>query len=201
MAKTLQQIRKDAGFRSAREFAESAGIPVSTYTRYEQSPDTIPIKAAWDLADRFGCSIDAVVGRVEPEPDAMRGEVQRFHDSLSGPNKKLHDEFMAFLAAREADTQARIAEAEEMRRWAMFETMETLFMVSVAQSGKILDSAFTSAEDRRSQFEAFVRECVEEGKIEPVRVDGKEAVEGYMADYDERHARGSGRVNYSIIEF
>ena len=151
--------------------------------------------------DASGISGKLRTARVEPEPDAMRGEVQRFHDSLSEPNKRLHDEFMAFLAAREADKQARIAEAEEMRRWAMFETMETLFMVSVAQSGKILDSAFTSAEDKRSQFEAFVRECVEEGKIEPVRVDGKEAVEGYMADYDERHARGSGRVNYSIIEF
>lgn len=201
MAKTLQQIRKDAGFRSAREFAESAGVPVSTYTRYEQQPDTIPLKAAWELADRFGCSIDAIVGRTEPAPDAMRGEVQRFHDSLSESNKKLHDEFMAFLAVRETDERARIAESEERRRWAMFETMETLFMVSVVQSGKLLDSAFASAEDKRDQFEAFVKQCVDEGKIKPVRVDGKEAVEGYMADYDEMHARGSGRVNYSIIDF
>ena len=110
MSKTLQQIRKDAGFRSAREFAESAGIPVSTYTRYEQSPDTIPIKAAWELADKFGCSIDAVVGRVEPEPDAMRGEVQRFYDSLSVPSRAAMDDYMGYIRYKEQEAAKRAEE-------------------------------------------------------------------------------------------
>ena len=74
MASTLQDMRKEAGYKTAREFAEAIDVPVATYARYEQSPTKIPIKNAWHIADVLGCSIDAVVGREHVDVDSMRGE-------------------------------------------------------------------------------------------------------------------------------
>lgn len=65
--RTLQRLRREAGYRSAKDFAEQVGIPSSTYARYERAvegPDCgIPLSSAWQIADALGCSIDLVVGR------------------------------------------------------------------------------------------------------------------------------------------
>ena len=37
--RTLQRMRREAGFRSAKDFAERVGIPMSTYARYERAGD------------------------------------------------------------------------------------------------------------------------------------------------------------------
>ena len=37
--RTLQRLRREAGYRSAKEFAEALGIPGSTYARYERAGD------------------------------------------------------------------------------------------------------------------------------------------------------------------
>ena len=53
--RTLQRLRREAGYRSAKEFAEALGIPGSTYARYERAGDGadcgIPLSAAWQIAD------------------------------------------------------------------------------------------------------------------------------------------------------
>ena len=65
--RTLQRLRCETGFRSAKDFAEALGIPSSTYARYERAGDGIdcgiPLPAAWQIADSLGCSIDLAVGR------------------------------------------------------------------------------------------------------------------------------------------
>ena len=114
MASTLKDLRTEAGYKSARAFAEAAGIPVPTYSRYEQQPDKIPMGAARQLADRLGCSIDMVVGRGEFDASAMRGPVQRRYDALSKDSQRLVDEFLEFAEAR--DAKAKRARATEDRR-------------------------------------------------------------------------------------
>ncbi len=65
--RTLQRLRREAGYRSAKDFAAVLGIPASTYARYERQPEgpecAIPLSSAWQIADALGCSIDLVVGR------------------------------------------------------------------------------------------------------------------------------------------
>lgn len=63
----LQEFRKKAGYKSAREFAEHMGIPVSTYTGYEQGRINLSLALAWTLADEFGCTIDELAGREVPD--------------------------------------------------------------------------------------------------------------------------------------
>ena len=38
MSSRLLEIRKAAGYATAREFAEASGLAESTYTRYESNP-------------------------------------------------------------------------------------------------------------------------------------------------------------------
>ena len=63
MASALLELRKQAGFKNAKDFAAAEGIAEATYARYESSPEKIPLKSAWQLADRFGVPIDVIVGR------------------------------------------------------------------------------------------------------------------------------------------
>ena len=68
----LIALRKAAGYRSARAFAEAVGISVGTYTHYEQGNTPMPLEAAWKIADFLDCSLDALVGRVPPQ-DGLDG--------------------------------------------------------------------------------------------------------------------------------
>ena len=104
--RTLQRLRRQAGFRSAKDFAEALGIPGSTYARYERAGDGadcgIPLPAAWQIADRLGCSIDLVVGREDIDaPDEH--PVQSRYDALSGAGRALVDSYLDFVEQSEAD--------------------------------------------------------------------------------------------------
>ena len=54
--RTLQRLRRLAGFSGAKDFTAEVGIPETTYTRYERAPETpqrgIPMANAWAIADR-----------------------------------------------------------------------------------------------------------------------------------------------------
>lgn len=58
----LQAARKNAGYRSARAFADYMGISVNTYTGYEQGKSPFNIEQAWVFAEELRTSIDALVG-------------------------------------------------------------------------------------------------------------------------------------------
>ncbi|HJG37735.1 helix-turn-helix domain-containing protein [Enorma phocaeensis] len=98
--RTLQRLRRQAGFRSAKDFAESLGIPSSTYARYERAGDGvdcgIPLPAAWQIADAFGCSIDLVVGR--EDIDALEAEdIQPRYSALSAEGRRLVESYLAYV--------------------------------------------------------------------------------------------------------
>lgn len=116
MTKTLQELRKEAGYKTAKEFSDAIGMKQTTYARYEQNADNITLKAAKVIADKLQCSIDAVVGREHISVEDMRGPVQKFYDSVTEENRNLIDEFMSFIASREQSAIQR-KKREENRRY------------------------------------------------------------------------------------
>lgn len=62
IGKSLQTARKQAGFKSARAFAETMGLEVTTYTSYEQGARAFSAEQAWNFAEALGCDIDELVG-------------------------------------------------------------------------------------------------------------------------------------------
>lgn len=102
--RTLQRMRREAGYRSAKDFAERVGIPMSTYARYERAGDGpecgIPLPSVWAIADALGCSIDLVVGR--EDIDAASGDsIQERVEALSRTGREMHDDYLRFLEFRE----------------------------------------------------------------------------------------------------
>ena len=101
--RTLQRLRREAGYRSAKDFARAIDMPPTTYARYERQEDgperSIPLPTAWKLADEFGCSIDFLVGRTGEE---SRGEkIQRMYNALSESSKERFEEYLEFIEYRE----------------------------------------------------------------------------------------------------
>lgn len=96
----LAELRKAAGYRSSRDFAAVLGIPATTYSRYERTlsePDSgVPLRAAWAIADKLNCTIDAVVGRDEAE-DSNGRDLNALYRSLSEEGKKRLDDYLLFL--------------------------------------------------------------------------------------------------------
>ena len=108
--RTLQRLRREAGYASAKEFAAALHIPNSTYSRYERAPEGpnsgIPLPAAWAMADELGVSIDLVVGR--DDIDAQRAPtLDDRARRLSRSGREMLDDFMRYLEFREATNAAR----------------------------------------------------------------------------------------------
>lgn len=159
MATTLQQLRKEAGYRTAKDFAEAIEVPPTTYARYEQSPDKIPLKQAWMIADFLHCSIDAVVGREPIDVDSMRGDVQKFYDDLSDENQKLFDEFKEFVALKEETARKKKQAAEDKQYRQFAEYYERLFFQQAERDASFGDTLiFKNPEQTRSDFEHFINE-------------------------------------------
>ena len=102
--RTLQRLRRRAGYGSAKDFAKALGIPGSTYARYERAGDGtdcgIPLPAAWRIADALGCSIDLVVGR--EDIDALESEgIEPRYKALSDEGRQLVDSYLAFVEESE----------------------------------------------------------------------------------------------------
>ena len=108
--RTLQRLRREAGYRCAKEFAEVLHIPNSTYSRYERAPEGpdcgIPLPAAWAMADKLGCSIDLVVGR--EDIDAPReATLDARAGKLSRSSREMLDDFLRYLEFRDAAVAAQ----------------------------------------------------------------------------------------------
>lgn len=110
--RTLQRLRREAGYRSARDFAHAIGMPPTTYARYESQEDgpgrSMPLPTAWRLADELGCTIDYLVGRTGEESRGAR--VQRMYNALSPSSQERVDEYLDLIEYREHIMAAQ-------RRW------------------------------------------------------------------------------------
>lgn len=63
MRTKLQALRKAAGYRSAKAFADHLGMSVGTYTNYEQGKRPMTLEQAWIFADELQVSLDELAGR------------------------------------------------------------------------------------------------------------------------------------------
>lgn len=57
MKTQLQAMRKRAGYKSAKSFADHIGMPVGTYTDYEQGRRMFTLERAREFADALDCSL------------------------------------------------------------------------------------------------------------------------------------------------
>lgn len=187
MASSLLELRRQAGYATAKEFAQAEGIAEATYARYESSPEKIPTRAAWRLADRFGVSIDVIVGHADVDVSALRGDVQAAFDRLSERSRASVLDYLAFLARRDED-MARAEREEESRRYdAVCYRMEQLFLARLERNDENL-FAFGTPEQLRAAFREYVEKRADE-RQEP----GADAsVDKIMAAYDRTH--GSFRM-------
>lgn len=168
MAKTIQELRREKGFRSAREFADALGISPSSMSRYDNQPETIPVKVAWAMADRLDCSIDEVVGRMPVT--SGKSELQDFYDGLHRWNRDLFDEFREFIEARErrASSLERSAVERKYERLALYyERMfnNGLFDHISPEELSVLDNPWAM----RDGIAALVEEKTEESRYQRAR--------------------------------
>lgn len=198
MASALLELRKQAGFRNAKDFAAAEGIAEATYARYESSPEKIPLKSAWQLADRFGVSIDVIVGREHVDVSALRGEVQDAYDALSKQSKASLRDYLAFLAQRD-ERDERECEAEERRRYdALCYRLEQVFLAQLEKGDPDL-FAFGTGERLREAFESYLNERADERQEPEVRT----SVEQIMAAYDRAHGTlryGDWTIDYAVTD-
>ena len=95
MRSKLQEFRKKAGYASAREFAESIGMSVGTYTNYEQGKNKLTLELAWKFADELGVSLDELAGRQWPRPPtALADDESRLLDLYRDTDQRGKDTIM-----------------------------------------------------------------------------------------------------------
>lgn len=189
MTKGLQELRKEAGYPSARSFAEAIGVPATTYIRYENNPDRIPMKVAWQLADRLGASIDQVVGR-EATGEAQ-GQVQRAYDELLPRSQSEVRDMIAFFSQRDESEREDMALRARQRWDAIASRIDRAFVASLAEGGPSELLLTGTDEELRQAYEAFAREWVvgSERPLNPFepKVRDEAALEAVMDSYDDMH--------------
>lgn len=163
MENSLKTLRKAAGFKTAKAFAEFMGMPATTYSKYELSAEdgevSMPLKSAWAIADALGCTIDALVGRGDIPEAGMSGDIQRRYDALSDDGKQLVEDFMAMTEKREA--RAAEQRRAELARLYMRDARryEFRFLQTKAEKSEFMDDyeIVGSETEMRIEFEAFTR--------------------------------------------
>lgn len=192
MASNLLKLRKAAGYKNSNEFAVEYEIPTSTYARYESNPDKIPMDRAWQLADIFGTTIDAIVDREAPDPACMRGEVQLEYDGLTPEARQLADELREFVLMKDARIRERRRREEERPYEALCYQYERQMLAEMGEGaafGELV--AFESAEAARAAFESFLREqaAKKRGKhpLKAQELIDNRTIERIMAAYDRTH--------------
>lgn len=162
MENSLKALRKAAGYKTAKAFAEAIGMPATTYSKYETSAESgevsMPLKSAWAIADALGCTIDALVGRGEVPQAGMSGDIQRRFDALSEDGKELVEDFIAMTEAREARTAEK--RRSELARLYMnaARRAELIFLQTKAEKSALDDFRIIESEaEMRVDFEGFTR--------------------------------------------
>ena len=204
----LTELRKGAGYRTAKEFAEALGVPATTYSRYEANPDKIPLAAAWSIADFLGCTIDEVVGH--KAAGIAGGEWQVFYEGLSPEGRELMDDLRDLVAMREGRAARRTEDSREERYNVMLRHYERIFYAQSDEAEGFGDAAFAPRAEARRAFQAFLEERArtardgggheageeagagrDEAADERDRYD-EEVIAGIMEAYDRAHGTSAG---------
>ena len=197
MAKTLQDLRKEAGYKTGKDFADECGMTPSTYARYEKDPGGIPLKSAWKMADMLGCSIDDIVGRESPAAADERGEVQKRYDALSPASRSLVDDIVEFAESKDAALAERERQERQARYMQVFRRYQDLFLAELDSQNSDLIILGTS-DDLRGRFQEFVVSKVERSTVSTS--EKEEVIEGIMAAYDAFNAGAAGSYSYAYLK-
>lgn len=186
----LTELRKAAGYKSAKDFAVALGMPATTYSRYEACPEKIPLRVAWLLADRFGVTIDQVVGRDKEAHGDPRGDVQRTFDALELRSKEEAHDFLAWLADRDARRAEDITLRAQTRWEAIAMRVDRAYLARLTEETSALLVNSTD-EELRDGFEELARSWVV-GAEHPLNPFAPEVVDEtalgeVMAAYDRTH--------------
>ena len=104
MKTQLQAIRKQAGYKSAKAFADHIGMPVGTYTDYEQGRRMFTLEKAWEFADALDCTLDELAGRKAPNRasgDARMGSIADSYESMNDTGRARLAEQAEMMASSE----------------------------------------------------------------------------------------------------
>lgn len=154
----LKQLRQRAGFDSARAFAEASGIPVSTYSRYEQSAENLMVGNAKEIAEKLGCTVEQLVGAT----DSRSSAIQMISSTLSEESRKQLLDFAHYLQDRDSSKkrQKKVAEVKEL------EGFVRNYLAIMREEG-ILDAsdklnAFGGNQRKRQTFIDFIESRAED---------------------------------------
>lgn len=109
MKTRLQELRKQAGFKSARAFAEHYGFNSGTYTNYEQGMTGLTLENAWKFADIFDVTLDELAGRDRPKKeysDPLQAELNEVYGRLNDCNKSAAVGAVRGIASFQAEKKA-----------------------------------------------------------------------------------------------
>lgn len=113
IGKHLQKKRQDAGFKSAKAFANYMGLNPNTYTDYEQGRISFSYEQAWQFADALNCTIDEIGGRIPPSQTRYQDPRQeKLNDSYESLNDDSKTEVSGMVASIATDP-ARRADSEQ----------------------------------------------------------------------------------------
>lgn len=102
----LQDLRKRAGYRSAKAYAEHLGIKVGTYTDYEQGRTVMSLERAWYIADDLDCTLDELAGRdFHPDVGAQPPEVRELAEIYQDANAQGRAAIMAVARSQSGVAQ------------------------------------------------------------------------------------------------
>ena len=195
MAKNLQDLRREAGYRSAKDFAAATGIALSTYNRYENQPDAIPLKQAWAIADFLGCSIDMVVGREPVNTANMRGDFQKLYDRLSAEGRRMLDEYMEFVQLKDASAERRRRDAEHARYDALARRYIRMFWQHIDEGTGFCEAiGFDTADREREAFRSFVSDKAAESRRKAIQ----EHCEGLREEMEQGYVDEKGKTRHFL---
>lgn len=86
-SENLRKYREQAGFKSAKEFADFINLPYSTYVNYENSDREPKYEVLIKMADTLGVSLDDLLGRAKQE------------------NRMNNEEYMKMLMERDVENK------------------------------------------------------------------------------------------------
>lgn len=112
MRPRLQEMRKRAGYKSARDFADYIGMNISTYTNYEQGKRNLSLVQAWKFADALHCTLDELAGRDFHSPSERQRQLSPDESSLLNSYRMLTPDRKRLMGEQMDDAAGRSQEQE-----------------------------------------------------------------------------------------
>lgn len=126
LGERIQKLRKGAGYKSAKAFAEKAGVSQNAYVECEQGRSRLSYENAWRIADVLGVSLDELGGRDWPSAGAApsapdEGELLGLYRTCTPDRQRrtLDDLRDRAAVSGEAEPDAPLAEVREVTREAV----------------------------------------------------------------------------------